>query len=208
MENFQTIRALIDLAQENGIYILSDESYDHIIYDGEHISPLKFDDKGNVIAVYSCSKTYSMTGWRVGFVVSPLDITPVISKLQEAYVSCAPSVSQKAAEAALSGPQDCVREMLAVYFKRRQLAMQLCDELGINYVRPRGAFYLMVALPEREKHDSMGFALRLVREARVAVAPGVTFGAQGEGYIRLSLCSNEDTIRGGLNRIAKFYSKL
>lgn len=204
----ETLQKIVELAQEHGLYIISDEAYDHIIFDGTHLSPLLYDDNGCVIATYSCSKTYSMTGWRVGFVVSPPAITPVITKLQEAYISCAPSVSQKAAEAALNGPQDCVKEMVEVYCRRRQTAMDLCDELGIDYIRPKGAFYLMVALPEAARHDSMGFALRLVKEARVAVAPGVTFGLKGEGYVRLSLCSSEETIREGLMRLAAVYQKL
>lgn len=207
VESGKTLQKIVELAQEFGLYIISDESYDHIVFNEPHISPLKYDKNGCVIAIYSCSKTYSMTGWRIGFVVSPPAITPVVTKLQEVYVACASSVSQKAAEAALLGPQDCVASMVEVYRKRRQLATDLCDKLGIRYIQSKGAFYLMVALPEAEKHDSMSLALRLVREARLAVTPGITFGTKGEGYFRLSLCCSEEIISEGLNRLSSVYPK-
>ncbi len=203
----EVLQELVKLAQAYGLYILSDEAYDHIIFEGAHVSPLSFDESGCVIATYSCSKTYSMTGWRVGFTVASPTIAPIATKLQEAYISCAPSVSQKAAEAALNGPQTCVTEMVATYHRRRQVALDLCSKLGIQCIPPKGAFYLMIALPEAAKSDSMGFALRLVKEAQLAVAPGVTFGTKGEGQVRLSLCSSEETICEGLKRLATVYQQ-
>jgi aspartate aminotransferase/aminotransferase len=197
---------IMELAEEKGVFIFSDEAYDHIIFDGEHISPLEYDHLGQVIGIYSCSKTYSMTGWRIGFIVTKPELSPLMAKLQEMYMSCAPSISQKAAEAALTGPQDCVQEMVNIYQHRVMFAADLCQNLKLKCVVPQGAFYMMIELPEEFKHDSMDCALRLVREAGVAFAPGITFGQRGEGYIRASLCSNEKTISEGLHRLAAFFS--
>jgi len=199
----KSLSKIIEIAYRFGIYIISDEAYDHIVFDKPHISPLSFGQNNQLVSIFSCSKTYAMTGWRVGFIVSSREISKLSSKLQEAYVSCAPSISQKAAEAALRGPQDCVEQMNFTYKRRRDIAMSICDSLGIHYVRPSGAFYLMVLLPASYKNDSMNFALDLVRNHKLAVAPGITFGKNGAGYIRLALCASEDTIREGLFRLSK-----
>lgn len=122
-------------------------------------------------------------------------------KVVESWVSCAAAVSQKAAEAAVSGDQGCVAEMVAAYRSRRDLAMRLLDRPGIPAVKPRGAFYVMASVPTG---DTLDFAKRLVREAGVAVAPGETFGERGAGMIRLSLASHPDMIREGIGRLAAF----
>jgi len=203
--NEESVLQIIEIASQAGIYIISDESYDHIIFDQPHISPLSYDLNGQIISIYSCSKTYAMTGWRVGFAVAPSNIIQLISKLQEATVSCASSVSQKAAEAALKGPQNCVEEMRIAYQKNRDIAINMCEQMSLQYTKPNGAFYLMISLPSSACHDSMQFSLNLLRMMKLAVAPGITFGRKGEGYIRLALCVNEKTIIEGLNRISSFY---
>jgi aspartate/methionine/tyrosine aminotransferase len=199
-----TWRKILDIASRQGIYVLSDECYDHILFEDRHTSPLKFDSPDGVIAIYSCSKTYSMTGWRVGFSVSSAELANTITHLQEMYVSCAPSVSQKAAEAALLGPQACVREMVQTYLRRRDLAVTLATQNGLQHTVPRGAFYMLVAIPGESRADSMHYSLRLVKEARVAVAPGATFGSLGEGYVRVSLCASESALIEGIPRLATF----
>ncbi|MCZ7545543.1 MAG: aminotransferase class I/II-fold pyridoxal phosphate-dependent enzyme [Anaerolineae bacterium] len=198
------LEAVVALVQRHGLYLISDEAYAHVCFGGTHLTPLSYAAGEHVIAVYSCSKTYSMTGWRVGFAVSAPEIATLLSKLQEAYVACAPSVSQKAAEAALRGPQDCVEAMAKTYWRRRDLALALCAEYGLAAVPPQGAFYLLIALPAPEGADSTAYALRLLAEKHVAVAPGRTFGPSGEGYIRIALCAPESAIREGLERIAAF----
>jgi aspartate/methionine/tyrosine aminotransferase len=200
-------RDLLDLAElvnSRGLYLLSDEAYDHVIFEGKHISPIKYDEMGRVISVYSCSKTYSMTGWRVGFTVSTAQTAATITKLQEAFVACASSISQKAAEAALSGPQQCVEDMCKIYRTRRDLALDLCRRLGLQSITPAGTFYLMIELPAAEKSDSLKFALQLIKYGRVAVAPGGTFGRRAEGFIRVSLCASEEVLKEGLSRIAGY----
>ena len=101
------------------LYLLSDETYEHIIFEGKHISVARFDTEGRVMSLFSFSKSYSMTGWRIGYVVASDEISEALEKQQEFYSSCAPSISQKAAEAALNNPNDCIKEMVEAYHRRR-----------------------------------------------------------------------------------------
>jgi aspartate aminotransferase/aminotransferase len=197
----EALRGVVQMAQEHRLFVISDEAYDHIVFEGRHVCALHFDTSGGVVSIFSCSKTYSMTGWRVGFSVSTRGIAVLLTKLQEMFVSCAPSVSQKAAEAALAGPQDCVGEMLGHYRRRRDSALELATALNLAVVVPNGAFYMMIGLPEWAGGDSMGFARHLLAETHLAVAPGITFGMNGQGFIRVSLCASEASIAEGLRRL-------
>ena len=120
-------------------------------------------------------------------------------------MSCAPSISQKAAQAALEGPQTCVEEMRLAYKKNCEMTISMCGKLLIPYVKPSGAFYMMIALPANEKRDSLQFSLDLIQKIKLAVAPGITFGSKGAGYIRLALCANENSISQGIKRLATLY---
>jgi aspartate/methionine/tyrosine aminotransferase len=141
-----------------------------------------------------------MTGWRVGYVVAPPQLADAIAKAQEPVVGNASSVSQKAGEAALTGPQDCVGEMRDAYRERRDTVVGLLDGAGVSYVRPRGAFYLMVDVSKAG--TSQPFARRLLEEHRVAVVPGSAFGPRGEGWVRVSLCVDPDLLLEGVARLA------
>ncbi|MFA6707958.1 MAG: pyridoxal phosphate-dependent aminotransferase [Sphaerochaetaceae bacterium] len=200
------VEALVAVAHRHHVYLISDEAYDQMLFSARHVSPLSFDPDGNVFGMYSCSKTYSMAGWRVGFIVAPKRIAPLMAKLQEAYCSCAPTVSQKAAEAALVNEQTCVEAMREAYRQRVEYACALCEQMNIDYVRPSGAFYLMVKLPNHISMTSDDFALALVKSVQLAVAPGSTFGSQGEGFVRLSLCCSESIIKEGLQRLHKVFA--
>lgn len=201
----ETVRAILALADRYDLWVISDEVYEQIIFAGEHVGPARFDTRGRVVSVYSFSKTYAMTGWRVGYMVTPPPLTDVVNKLQEAFISCASAVSQMAARAAILAPQDCVEEMRQVYQRRRDLAVSLLKEYDMFTYVPRGAFYAMVDI-SRATDDTYGFATRLLQEHRVAVAPGETFGESGRGYIRIALCAADETIREGLSRIARAVS--
>ncbi len=192
---------LVDFARRHDLWLISDEVYEKIVFQGEHAPAFRFDTDDRVVAVSGFSKTYAMTGWRIGYTVAPPPVIVQLGKMQEGYVSCAPGPSQKAAEAALRGPQDCVAEMRQAYAENRRLAMGLLDGFGIGYHPPQGAFYLWTHVGCR---DSMGFALALLQEARVAVAPGSTFGPASEGYIRISLASAPEDVAEGIRRLAAF----
>jgi len=136
----ETMAALVSFAAQHDLYLISDECYEKIIFDARHVSPASLDAGGRVISIFSFSKTYAMTGWRVGFVVATAEIAAVVSKLQEATVACTSSVSQKAAEAALKGSQDCVAAMVAAYKSRRDQALVILKRTSFVHTFPRGLF--------------------------------------------------------------------
>ncbi len=194
--------ALVEFARRHRLYVLADEVYEELVYEGRHISPARWDPE-RVIGVHSLSKTYAMTGWRVGFVIAGEDISRVIAKIQEPLVSCVSAVAQKAAEAALDGPQECVAQMRDAYRARRDAVVEILRAHGLHRYTPQGAFYILVdirgsGLPSRE------FALRLLRERGVAVAPGSAFGERADGYVRVSLASSLDDLREGVSRLCAF----
>ena len=200
----EVLQRLADFAARHDLWLISDECYDELVFDGEHVSMATIADPERTISVFSFSKTYAMTGWRVGYVVAPADLAASISKTQESVVLNTAAISQKAAEAALLGPQGHREEMRLFYRDRRDEAMALLDDAGVSYVRPAGAFYLMVGLPPGS--DSREFALALLENQRVAVTPGVGFGPSGEGMVRVSLSNEADTLRSGLERLVSAVS--
>jgi len=203
----EMIESLLELAVRHDIYLISDEVYERIILEGEHHSPAALDPDGRVIAIYAASKTYAMTGWRLGWYLAPRQIAPEMNKLLEPFVASASSVSQKAAEAALSGPQDCVREMVAAYVRRRDMALSLLEAGGVRFNRPRGAFYLIADISPTGL-GSYAFARQLLQATGVAVAPGLTFGPGSDHLIRLSFCAEDEELREGVNRFCRFYQGL
>lgn len=199
----ELLRALVDLCRRYDLYLVSDEVYEDIVFDAPHVSAARFDTDGRVITLSGFSKGYAMTGWRIGYTVSPPRIAEVITKIQEPLISCTNAVAQKAAEAALRGPQDVVEAMRQAYRRRRDMALDILRREGLYRYTPQGAFYLLVDV-RGAGEDSYAVARALLREEKVAVAPGEAFGAQGRGLVRVSLASSEEAIREGLTRLARF----
>lgn len=193
----------LDFAHRHDLYLVSDETYDRLIYDGQHHSPACWDTDGRVISLYTTSKTYAMTGWRVGFVVASEEIAATMAKCQEPIVSCANTVAQFAAVAALEGPQDCVEVMRLEYKRRRDIAVELSSEYDLPVVKPAGAFYLLADISGQPR-DSMAFCEGLLDATHVAVAPGISFGQGSDGFVRMSLCASEDALRLGIPRLAEY----
>jgi aspartate/methionine/tyrosine aminotransferase len=195
----ETLAGLAQIASRHGLWIVSDECYEEIVFEGEHVSMATLVDPERVVSVFSFSKSYAMTGWRVGYVVAPPALATVLGPVQEPVVGNAASVSQKAAEAALEGPQDCVATMRDAYRTRRDAAVTRLDAAGVGYMRPSGAFYLMVDVSPAG--DSLGFASRLLQQQHVSVVPGSAFGPAGEGMVRISLSAQPALIEAGLDRL-------
>jgi aspartate/methionine/tyrosine aminotransferase len=194
------LRSVIELAARHDLWVVSDEAYEAFVFEGTHTSAAAAAD-GPVISVFTCSKTYAMTGWRVGWVVAPPEVARLVARAQEATVTCVSTVSQKAAEAALGGPQECVDEMRAAYESRLERATKLLDEAGVGYVRPQGGLYLLVDVAPSGR-SSRDFALSLLDEHGVAVVPGSAFGPGAEGLGRVSLGVAQDRLDEGLARLA------
>jgi aspartate aminotransferase len=205
----QTLAALVEFARRHDLYVISDECYEKIVFDASHISAGTFDTDGRVLSVFSFSKTYSMTGWRVGYVATTPDLAMIITKLQEATVACASSVSQKAAEAALAGPQDSIPVMVDAYRRRRDAVLDILKSRGLPTYTPQGAFYLLIDISRcqiegAEELRSERFARDFLTTEHVAVAPGRTFGYLGNRYIRISLAASEETLTEGVGRLCRF----
>jgi aspartate/methionine/tyrosine aminotransferase len=196
-----THEQVLAVAAEHRLHVVSDEVYDEIVFDAEHLSPASIDGEDRVVSVFSVSKTYAMTGWRIGYLDAPAHLAPAIANAQEAFASCANTVAQKAAEAALRGPQDEVREMRAAYRRRRDLSVELLRRHRLLVNEPRGAFYILADV-SRATSDSYAFARRLLFEHGVAVAPGEAFGGAGAGLVRISLASADAGLRAGIAAIA------
>lgn len=196
----RALREILELARERDLWVLSDEVYDEIWYESPPPSAAPLDPDGRVISFFSFSKTYAMTGWRVGYLVSPPEVTESIVKVQEPITSCINAPAQWAAIAAVTGPQEVVAEMRAAYRERRDMVMNLLDEAGVPYVRPAGAFYQMVNV-SGSGLTADRFARRLVMEQGVAVAPGETFGPRAGDYVRVSLASSPDLLAEGVTRM-------
>ena len=202
----EVMRACLDFCRRHDIYLISDETYDQLVFEGEHVSPKVWDEEGRVISIYSVSKTYSMTGWRVGYAVASEEIIRAMTKIQEPIVSCVNTVAQHAAVAALVGNQESAREMMEHYRHRRDLAVEVAREQGLAFSYPHGAFYLLIDI-SAYPGDSVSFCQELLEQEHVAVAPGSSFGSLCENYVRISLCCSDDTIREGLTKLAQFLNE-
>ena len=203
----QLLEALVEVAVRHNIYLLSDECYDEVILEGEHLSPGSFCTDGRVISAFTFSKTYAMTGWRVGYVVANDTISDSITKILESNSSCIPTVCQKAAEAALDGPREPLRDMVDAYRDRRDLCVGLLDEAEMLISRPRGAFYIMADIT-RSGVDSREFAFDLVKTKQVAVAPGTAFGESARQAVRISLASSPEDLAVGIGRMIERIDEL
>ena len=201
------LEELVEVAVRHNIYLLSDECYDEVILEGEHLSPGSFCTDGRVISAFTFSKTYAMTGWRVGYVVANDTISDSITKILESNSSCIPTVCQKAAEAALDGPREPLRDMVDAYRDRRDLCVGLLDEAEMLISRPRGAFYIMADIT-RSGMDSREFAFDLVKTKQVAVAPGTAFGESARQAVRISLASSPEDLAVGIGRMIERIDEL
>jgi aspartate/methionine/tyrosine aminotransferase len=199
----ELVQDLVRLASEHDLYVISDEIYEDFTYDGEHVPAAPFDKDGRVITVSGFSKTFAMTGWRLGYAVASPEIAADITKVAGPVLSCPSSVSQAAGEAALKIDESSIAAMRESYRRRRDLVVSILEPAGLLPVRPQGAFYAMVDLSKVDE-DSSAVALELLRQQQVATAPGEAFGPGGRGYVRVSFATAEAELAEGLRRIVRF----
>ena len=187
------MREFARIADEHDVLCLSDEVYEHIVFEGQHRSPMEFAETDNVVVVGACSKTYSMTGWRLGWVVASNRRIERMLRVHQYAQACASAPAQYAAEAALTGPQDPVDEMVEAFEQRRDVVLEGLQDAGLEVPTPEGAFYVMPKVPE-------GWC-DAVLERDVVVVPGDAFGSNGEGYARLSYATGMEELKEALERI-------
>ncbi|MDD3243510.1 MAG: pyridoxal phosphate-dependent aminotransferase [Eubacteriales bacterium] len=210
----EELEELAEVAKRHDIYIISDEIYDKLVYDGRRvvsIASLSEDARARTIVINGASKTYAMTGWRIGWAAAPKDCAKVMANIQSQATSNPNSVAQYAVAAALTGPDDEIREMAAEFEKRRNRMVELLNQSeDITARKPEGAFYVFANIKKLMGKtidgeiitDSMAFAHLLLEKEGVAVVPGVAFGA--EGYIRLSYALGMPCIEKGVSRLMDF----
>ena len=201
---------LARIIKKHQILVISDEVYENIIFDGrKHFSMAQIDEIADqVLVVNSLSKTYAMTGWRLGYVVSSnRTIMQHMYTMQQAVASCIPTFIMQAGADALNGPQDCVEEMRREYERRRDLIYSgLCDIPGMKPFKSEGAFCIFVNIKAFHT-DSHTFSMKLLQGARVMTVGGQAFGSQGEGYLRLCFANSEENISEGIRRIKTYLAK-
>jgi len=204
----ETALEIVRIAEENDLLIISDEIYDRLVYGVDHVCfPALPNAKDRTILLGGFSKDYAMTGWRVGYICANAELVAAFSKVHQYAVMSAPTISQYAALAALRIGEPFVLEMQAEYNRRRQLIVPTLNEIGLECVEPKGAFY---AFPSVAKTGLNGdeFAERLLMEERVGVVPGSAFGIGGKHHVRLAYCKSYEQIEIALERIEKFVKRL
>jgi len=185
------IREFARIADEYDVVCVSDEVYEPFVFEGEHHSPITYADTDSVVVVNGCSKTYSMTGWRLGWVTASTRRIERMLRVHQYVQACASAPAQYAAEAALTGPQGVVDEMRETFEKRRNLLLDRFEEMGVEVPTPKGAFYAMPKVPE-------GFVDACI-DRGVIVVPGEAFGEGGAGHARLSYANDTEALREALD---------
>jgi aspartate/methionine/tyrosine aminotransferase len=203
----ERMEEVLDFAARHQLWVLSDECYDQITFDDTAVSPAALDRDGRVVTVFSFSKTYAMTGWRLGYAAAPPEVAEVLAKSQEPLISCVNTPTQYAGLAALETPPEVLASMVAAYRQRRDTVVDRLAAFGMSAFRPSGAFYAWVDIGDSGL-GAREFALRLLAEERVAAAPGTAFGARGEGFLRLSLATAEEDLAEAATRIAALWTRL
>ncbi len=199
------LEIIAEVAKQHDLTVFADEIYEKIVYDGtEHVSIGSFPGmKDRTITVNGFSKAYAMTGWRIGYIIAEKKLSATLRNLHYYATLCPNAISQKAAYAALTGPQDCVQEMVTEYNRRRRYVLSELDKIKkLRCATPKGAFYVFPEFSSFEKSDE-ALAQYLLNEAKVATAPGSGFGKAGEGHLRISYSVSYEQLKEGIERIKR-----
>ncbi|MDD5557996.1 MAG: aminotransferase class I/II-fold pyridoxal phosphate-dependent enzyme [bacterium] len=202
------LEALARLFRGTGLVVLSDEIYDELTYEGEHVAfPSLPGMRERTIYLNGFSKSFAMTGWRIGYAAGPRDVIAAMTKIHQYSIMSAPTTGQFAACEALRRGRSDVLEMKREYARRRGLVHARLNAMGLSCARPEGAFYIFPSIRSTGL-DSMTFSRRLLEEEKVAVVPGTAFGRCGEGYIRISYASSAENLREAMDRIGRFTERV
>ncbi len=202
------LRELAKIALENNLTIITDEAYEYFVFDDEkHFSIASIPElRKNVITNYTFTKTYAMTGWRIGYLHADEEVLTQVKKAHIPFSICAPVASQYAAIAALKGSQECVKEFRHHYLQARNLMCERLDKLDsvFQYNKPGGSYLMFPKISGKQGNDSIAFSKNLLKEARVSTTPGIAFGPTGENHIRLSFCVPEEMINKAFDRMEAY----
>lgn len=203
-----TLEAIAALAEKHDLLIISDEIYDRLVYNREHVCfPALPGMQGRTLLLGGFSKAYAMTGWRIGYVAGPVDLINGLVRIHQYSVMSAPTISQFGALKALQVGEPYVKEMHAEYDRRRKLIHKGLNDLGLPTFEPHGAFYVFPSVHNTGLDDN-AFAERLLMEEKVAVVPGTAFGDAGKGFVRCSYATSYEKIEQALEKIGRFLKKI
>lgn len=201
------LAGIADVIKEHHLFLLADEIYSELVYDRPHTSIASFSDvRDQVIVINGVSKSHSMTGWRIGYLLAPSWLCRHLLKVHQYNVSCATSISQYAALEALTNGKKEAESMRDAYKERRAFVISRLKEMNLSFAQPDGAFYVFLDFPLNGK-STFERAVQLVEEAGVALVPGDAFSEHGKGYMRMSYAYSMTTLEEGLKRLEDFISK-
>jgi aminotransferase len=194
--------ALVNVARRHDLLLISDEIYDRLVYDTQHTCLASL-DRERTILLGGFSKDYAMTGWRIGYVCAPAELTEAMLRVHECFLMCASMPAQDAALEALRHGESAVQEMVAAYDQRRRVLVRGLNEIGLPTFEPRGAFYAFPRISHLGLSD-VDFAEKLLKKEKVAIVPGSAFGDSGAGFVRMCYAQKMDLIEEALERIERF----
>lgn len=201
--NREEVKAIADVVKKYPIFVISDEIYSELTYEDEHVSIAEFIPEQTIL-INGLSKSHAMTGWRIGFIFGPNVLIAEIIKVHQYLVTAASTISQKAAVRALIEGIHDAAVMKEEYRERRDFVYEQMTNIGFEVARPNGAFYIFAKIPEGYEQDSMKFCVDLAQKQAIAIIPGIAFGQEGEGYVRISYAADLDTLKEAMRRIANY----
>ena len=204
--NEAEVSALSETLKNYPIFVISDEIYSELNYETRHVSFGKY-LREQTILINGLSKSHAMTGWRIGFIFAPAELTEQIIKVHQYLVTAASTISQKAAVRALVQGISDAEVMREEYRERRDYVYQAMTTLGFEVARPSGAFYIFAKIPEGLIQDSMAFCVDLAEKNQLAIIPGIAFGPEGEGYVRISYAASMENLVEAMTRLAAYVEK-
>ncbi len=203
----EDLKAIAEVIEEHDLYVISDEIYSELTYTGNHVTIASLPGmKERTVLINGFSKSYAMTGWRLGYACAPKVILQQMLKIHQFAIMCAPTTSQYAAVEALRNGDEDVAEMREAYDERRKYLVKAFNDIGMDCYEPQGAFYVFPCI-KRFGMSSDEFALKLLEEEKVAVVPGTAFGDCGEGYLRVSYAYSLKNLERAMERIERFAKK-
>ncbi|MGL9748062.1 pyridoxal phosphate-dependent aminotransferase [Enterococcus raffinosus] len=204
--NEAEVSALSETLKKYPVFVISDEIYSELNYETKHVSFGKY-LREQTILINGLSKSHAMTGWRIGFIFAPVELTEQIIKVHQYLVTAASTISQKAAVRALVQGISDAEIMREEYRERRDYVYQAMTKLGFDVARPSGAFYIFAKIPANLEQESMAFCVDLAEKNQLAIIPGIAFGPEGEGYVRISYAASMENLVEAMNRLAAYVGK-
>lgn len=200
----EDLEGIVDVVREHDLFVISDEIYSELTYESKHVSIASFPGmKERTVVINGFSKSYAMTGWRLGYACGPEEIISQMLKIHQFCIMCAPTTSQYAAVEALRNGDEDVEKMRMAYNQRRNFLIRALRDMGLSCFEPFGAFYVFPSI-QKFGMTSDEFATRLLEEQKIAVVPGTAFGCSGEGFLRISYAYSIEDLKVALGRIERF----